>query len=410
MGNKREKVSSKVRGGEMSRLKGFVEKNLDMIFLSLYIFIVTVFPKANSTAWILFILIPALVKIKKNGYKKTGFEKIIAFFLIAVLISFIGTPLEYVKFGFKELEKPIKFLTLALLIPQLFLEKEEIDEKKIVYLFLGVITIYSILVYLGSKGIFPNYYVKGDSYRLTGGYQISSYSGTLMIINLYYLRDMLCSKKYIEKVIFTISLILIVLTNSRGAWLGVILMYGLYILLEHRKNILKISLVLAVLLSALWNINTPRSNFYKKRLISITNTKNDGSNLGRLDMWKKSIPIIKENPINGIGYRTGGREVIDFFNKKKIGIVHFHNMLIDIFTGAGILGVLSYLLIYFKSIRSIIELKLVEGDNAYRFLYPLLGVFIYDNFEPLWIRGYAYNLLFALLGILLTYNTLKRKD
>ncbi|MGL5902077.1 MAG: O-antigen ligase family protein [Cetobacterium sp.] len=394
----------------MDKIKEFTEKNLYMLFLSLYMFVVTVFPKANSTAWVLFILIPALVNIKKNGYKKTGFEWVILFFLIAIFISFIGTPLEYVKFGFKELEKPMKFLSLVILIPQMFSLKKDLIEKKLVYLFLGVVILYSIFVYFGSKGIFLNYDNKGNSYRLTGGYQISSYSGILMIINLYYLRTILCSKKYIEKVIFIISLILLVLTNSRGAWLGALSMYGLYIILEHRKNIFKISIVVVVLSGVLWNVNTPKIKFYKKRLISITDTKKDWSNRGRVDMWKKSIPIIKENPINGIGYRTGGREVVDFFNKKKIGIVHFHNMIIDIFAGAGILGVLSYLFIYLKSIKNIIKLKVVEGLEAYRFLYPLLGVFIYDNFEPLWIRGYAYNLLFALVGVLFTYNTFKGKD
>lgn len=394
----------------MDKIKEFTEKNLYMLFLSLYMFVVTVFPKANSTAWVLFILIPALVNIKKNGYKKTGFEWVILFFLISIFISFIGTPLEYVKFGFKELEKPMKFLSLVLLIPQMFSLKKDLIEKKLVYIFLGVLILYSIFVYFGSKGIFLNYDNKGNSYRLTGGYQISSYSGILMIINLYYLRTILCSKKYIEKAIFIISLILLVLTNSRGAWLGALSMYGLCLLLEHRKNIFKISIVVVVLSGVLWNINTPKIKFYKKRLISITDTKKNWSNRGRLDMWKKSIPIIKENPINGIGYRTGGREVVDFFNKKKIGIVHFHNMIIDIFAGAGILGVLSYLFIYLKSIKNIIKLKVVEGLEAYRFLYPLLGVFIYDNFEPLWIRGYAYNLLFALVGVLFTYNTFKGKD
>lgn len=394
----------------MNKIKEFTEKNLYMLFLSIYIFVVTVFPKANSTAWVLFILIPALVNIKKNGYKKTGFEWAFLFFLIAIFISFIGTPLEYVKFGFRELEKPIKFLTLVLFIPQIFFESEKIEEKKLTYLFLGIIVIYSILVYFGSKGIYLNYANKANSYRMTGGYQISSYSGILMIINLYYLRGMFCSNKYFEKIIYIISLILLILTNSRGAWLGALAMYGLYILLEQRKHIFKVVIGVSILCSLLWNINTPRANFYKKRLVSITNTKSDGSNLGRLDMWKKSIPIIKENPINGVGYRTGGRDVVDFFNKKKIGIVHFHNMLIDIFAGAGILGVLSYLFIYFKYVKNIVQLKLIEGDAAYRFLYPLLGVFIYDNFEPLWIRGYAYNLLFALIGVLFTYNTFKRKD
>ncbi|MGL5934428.1 MAG: O-antigen ligase family protein [Cetobacterium sp.] len=378
-----------------------IEINYNFLSLLGYIFMITVFPKANSIAWIFFIVLPAAIKIRKNGYKKTGFEWPIIIFLIAVLISFIGTPPQYIKIGFKELEKPLKFLSLAILVPQIFSKIEEVDEKKITYLFLGIGIIYSILVYFGSKGIYLNYDY-GHAERLTGGYQISSYSGILMILNLYYFRDLYCSKKYIEKIIFLITLVLLVLTNSRGAWLGALIAYLIYFLIEQRKNLLKILISIIALSYIFYNINSPTLTNYKRRLISITNTKNDGSNLGRLDMWKKSIPVIKENPINGIGYRTGGRDIQDYFNPSKIGIVHFHNMIIDIFTGAGILGLLSYLYLYLKNILTILSFK------NYRVLYPLIGVFVYDNFEPLWIRGYAYNLLFVLLSLLYIANQKER--
>lgn len=386
-----------------------IKENYGFIMLSLYILMAALLPKANSTAWILFILIPSLINIKKYGYKKTGFELPFCLFFLVVFISFIGIPMEYIKIGMRELEKPIKFLSLIILIPQMFLKYNEADKKYLKYIFLLINLIYVILVYFASKGIFL-IYDYGDNYmRLTGGYQISSYSGTLMVINLYYFRDMFFSKRYIEKTIFVISFTLLILTNSRGAWLGALGGYGIYILLEQRKNLLKI-LIFSVLLGiGFYNIKTPSVMKFKTRVMSIGNIKTDGSNLGRLYMWKEALPIIKKNPVNGIGYRTGGRDVVDYFNPKVKGIVHFHNMLLDIFVGAGILGVLSYLYIWFKNIKMVEKLKKTMGNEAYKFLYPMIGVFIYDNFEPIWIRGYVYNILFALLGLMYLY-TLSKKE
>ncbi|MGL6120732.1 MAG: hypothetical protein ACRC0V_09530, partial [Fusobacteriaceae bacterium] len=127
----------------------FLEKNLQLLFLGMYIFMITVFPRANGLGLILFIFVPSFVNIKRNGYKKTGFELPIILFLSAVIFSFIGTPLEHIKTGLNELEKPLKFLSLAIFIPQMFLNKKDIDEKKISYLFLGIVSLYSVLVYFG---------------------------------------------------------------------------------------------------------------------------------------------------------------------------------------------------------------------------------------------------------------------
>lgn len=378
------------------------------IALGIYILIATLLPKANSMAWILFIVIPSFINIKKYGYKKTRFELPFCLFILAVLLSFIGTPMEYIKIGVRELEKPIKFLSLIILIPQMFLNYNEFDKKYLKYIFLLVAFVYSILVYLGSKGIYLVY--DYESYtRLTGGYQISSYSGTLMVINLYYFRDMFFSKKYIEKIIFVITFMLLILTSSRGAWLGAAGGYGVYILLEQRKNLLKI-LIISLLIGVVFSkIETKSVVEFKNRVISIGNIKTDKSNLERLYMWKEAIKVTKKNVVNGIGYRTGGRDVVNYTNPKEVGIVHYHNMLLDTFAGAGILGVVSYLYIYFKNIKTVEKLKENIGNEAYKFLYPMVGVFIYDNFEPVWIRGYVYNVLFALLGLMYLYVLLKKE-
>lgn len=386
-----------------------VRENYGYIMLGMYILIASLLPKANSTAWLLFIVVPSLINIKKYGYKKTGFEIPLFLFTLVVFISFIGTPMEYIKIGLKELEKPIKFLSLILFIPQIILSYSAKDKKYLKYIFLLISLIYIILVYLASKGVFLIYNYGDSHMRLTGGYQVSSYSGTLMVINLYYFRDMFFSKKYIEKIIFIITLILLILTNSRGAWLGAFGGYGIYILLEQRKNLLKI-LIFSILLGiVIWNMKIPSIDKFKNRATSIGNLNTDRSNLGRLYMWKEALPIVQENPINGIGYRTGGRDVVDYFNPRVKGIVHFHNMLIDIFAGAGILGVLAYLYIWFRNIKTVERLKMIMGSEAYSFLYPMIGVLIYDNFEPLWIRGFTYNVLFALLGLMYAYFLILKK-
>ena len=375
--------------------------NNNIFMLSFFIVFMMVLPKASSAWLIIFVVIPSLVCIKKEGYKKTGFEIPIMFFMVVCLLSIIGKESDIIKFSFHELIKAIKFLILLLLVPQLNidLKKENIG---ILNKFIGIgIVLYDIILFFSFKG---KYIVYNYIYyqRYTGGYQLSSYSGTLMIIILYMLRYLFEKKRNIEKIIFLNALILLIITQSRGAWLGTGIACLCYIIIEKRKESLKILLMVLFIFILIFSIKTPIVCRYTDRIRSIVNIKTDGSNTARLAMWKKSIPVFLSSPIKGVGYRTGGKHIN--LSASDNGIVHCHNFIIEMLTGTGILGVVSYFFIYFNMLKSIIKSKKSGFKVGLNMLYPLIGVFIYDNFEPIWIRGYAYHILLSLVCLTVIYN------
>ena len=277
----------------------------DIFMLSFFIIFMMILPKANSLWLVIFILIPALICIKKEGYKKTGFEIPIVFFIVVCLISIIGQESNIIKYSIHELIKAIKFLILLLLIPQLNIDLKE-KNINILNKFMGIgIIFYDIILFFSLKG---KYLVYNYIYyqRYTGGYQLSSYSGTLMIIILYTFRYLFEKKGYIEKIIFFNALILLIITQSRGAWLGTVLACFCYVIIEKRKESFKILLTSLLIFLLIFSIKNPMISQYTNRAKSIINIKTDGSNIARLTMWKKSIPVFLSSPIKGVGYRTGG--------------------------------------------------------------------------------------------------------
>lgn len=382
--------------------------NNNIFMLSFFIIFMMILPKASSAWLIIFILIPSLLNIRKEGYKKTGFEIPIMFFITVCFLSIIGKESDIIKFSFHELIKAIKFLVLLLLISQLNIDLKE-ENIKILNKFIGIgIVLYDIILFFSFKG---KYIVYNYIYyqRYTGGYQLSSYSGTLMIIILYMLRYLFEKKRNTEKIIFLNVLILLIITQSRGAWLGTVAACFCYVIIEKRKESLKILLTTLLIFLLIFSIKIPIISRYTYRVKSIINIKTDGSNIGRLRMWKNSIPVFLSSPIKGVGYRTGGRYIQDPYENNKIGISHSHNFIIEMLTGTGVLGVFSYFFIYLNILKNIIKARKLGFNVSLNMLYPLIGVFIYDNFEPIWIRGYPYYIFLSLVCLTVIYNIKNRE-
>lgn len=107
-------------------------------------------------------------------------------------------------------------------------------------------------------------------------------------------------------VLFAMSIISLVLTASRGAWMGALV--GTFCVLLSQRKSFKYYLGYGFLVFVILFSNTA----VRGRILSSFNvqrqgdkiTSEDGSNAGRLHMWKVAMDLYKEVPLFGVGFKN----------------------------------------------------------------------------------------------------------
>ncbi|MGM0410231.1 MAG: O-antigen ligase family protein [Bacillota bacterium] len=226
---------------------------------------------------------------------------------------------------------------------------------------------------------FYEFLFKGFRGRLTSTYNNANTAGSyFMMIALFAFSYLLFNKNKKYKIIsfmyFLSSTILLMLTYSRGAWLGYIfgiilaLMIFIYRLETNKSRIIMIvSFLILVTLSVLL---LPTSVI--ERFKSIDNLESKSINQ-RLIQYKVGFNILKDYPILGVGI---GR-FSEIFNEYKIegakSFRHIHNIYLDVAVETGLLGFFTMVIIIYKSI---IKKIFININNKKGFGFGFLLIFI----------------------------------
>ena len=205
----------------------------------------------------------------------------------------------------------------------------------------------------------------GRGWGFATGLSISGIMCMLLPVVLVILLDSGFEKKLKRVSAFSVISILVGLlcNKSRGAWLTELIVVPLATFRYLKQNKKYLAVVLAVFLgiAGFMASNTQ----YMARVKSIINTTTDLSNVGRIQVWKSAMNIIRDHPITGVGVGrfTEVNHNISNQNNKKIAnqknrktanqknknrsiiISHSHNNFIQITAECGFLGLAG--LLYF---------------------------------------------------------------
>lgn len=217
-------------------------------------------------------------------------------------------------------------------------------------------------------------------------------------------------------IIFSLALIM---SWSRGAWLGFIASSVVVISLYPRKFIHRIWLI-GVGLSALWLIFVmgliPTS--ISQRLASVFNeglslqdvrgveiTIENYAVVERLAHWQVAVRMAEHSPLVGIGFGNydSGYPLFQLINwHEPLG--HAHNYYLNILAEAGLIGLLGYLIwwgsIIYQTLKTIKHPNYIKRSLA----LGLLGTWVYILIHSLTDNLYVNNLFLhiaVLLGILM---------
>ncbi|MEG0136780.1 MAG: O-antigen ligase family protein [Cetobacterium sp.] len=355
---------------------------LNFIFkISLIILIVLLFWNNKYSARVLnYLILPiSLFKVySTKKYEKTGLEIYIGLVLGAVAISGIDA------FDFKGVRDSFFDMATFMMIP-IYISQFKIksDEKK-KFLLVGALAFISrlSLSFLEKWGYIQGLY---NGERISGGVQVWRYAPVLMIGIVVILCLLTYRKNKNYEIAGLIALLIptviaIVRTQNRANWVALIVCMILGLILKFKKKSIIPILVGITFLSVMAYKNP--ENKYVIRLESITNLKNDNSNLGRLEHWKRAIEMFKDSPINGVGFSEknfkNGEIEERYIHVPKIKHGHSHNNFFYVLSTMGIIGVVSYAVYMLKLLYVTFRNRNIDYGMAF---FTLLSIELFGFFE-----------------------------
>jgi O-antigen ligase len=361
-----------------------VLETLGLIFLSL-LFITSFESKALIN---IFFLLSFLTSIIYIVFFDKGFlrrNKYVWLFIGPYILGFIlGFLSEYGAIGSVEFLQRFKFMIL--IVPLACFIK---SKKEMIFLLIMVYTSAFIAVFYG---IYKNQ-PYGDFY---GFHNIGRTADMLVVLLLSSLAFIIQSRftftlrSNIEKLILLGAALTfawaVVMTEMRGAWLGVsvgllFLILGLFFL---KQKWLAFSMLLLIMITSVTFIKTyNNTDTIKNQIESIIDTHSNVSNETRLHLWKTGWDFSKGQFFFGTGAKHSKDMFIDFFNEQNdsyqkrynYAIYHpgdYHNSYLQIHIETGVI----FFIIYITSI-SVCLLYFIKRIQKIQFedrKYPLAAI------------------------------------
>lgn len=196
--------------------------------------------------------------------------------------------------------------------------------------------------------------------------------------------------------LFLISSISLILSNSRGPWLGLAFGILIYVLIFKRKLLALLMLISALGLGAL-----SQSPELSSRLQSIYNVKSNGSNLGRLHMWRVALDFYKEHPLWGVGAGNTEKPLRRFLSQQtpeylqqhlveQFSFRDHHSSYLNSLNEYGLLFFLVFWLsLFFLVIYNFKNLNTVERKSSWIIVVSYLGVGLFYS-EMFSYTAYAF--------------------
>jgi O-antigen ligase len=142
---------------------------------------------------------------------------------------------------------------------------------------------------------------------------------------------------------FAINLLGLILSYTRGAWIGVVVATPFIFYFKSKKAVLLSIAILTLLVASSFGFSQKvRDTFFSNSRITSNNT--------RISIYKTAVAAFKEKPFFGIGYRNFEPSVAKLKEKYKIeypGFVgHGHSNFFEHLASTGIFGVIFLLLFH----------------------------------------------------------------
>lgn len=244
----------------------------------------------------------------------------------------------------------------------------------------------------------------------------NNYAQVLVMLIPFFLATVLSAKGVQKKIIFMLAalppIVALIASYSRSGWIGFAVAVLVMLFLIKRSLIPLMVLFGLVVMPFL-------PTTILRRLASITNLS-DSSISFRFEIWETMWPVIKDFWEAGMGLGTDVVQKLTWryplFTKGSTLPVHCHNVYLQIWVEMGIVGLLSFLGIIWRTLKQSLRAVFSKDTDTYvkNFLKAgvagLLGILAICLVEYVWFYPRVMLIFWLLVGLMLAAVGIAKRD
>ncbi|MEO1093949.1 MAG: IctB family putative bicarbonate transporter [Cyanobacteria bacterium J06638_28] len=266
--------------------------------------------------------------------------------------------------------------------------------------------------------------------NLAGTTRVYSYLGNPNLLAGYLIPAVMFSgvaifvwPRWTPKLLAVLSLLIntacLVLTFSRGGWLGFVAAgFALLVLTVQFWSIrfrpfwrrwaipMLLGGSIAFLALAITTVDPLRD-----RVMSIFAGRSDSSNNFRINVWMAVIDMIKDRPVLGIGPGNDAfNKVYPFYQQPRYTALSAYSVFLEIAVEAGFLGLLTFfwlLLVTFgqgwRQIQRLREMQAVQAYWLIAAIATMVGMLVHGLVDTIWYRPQVSTLWWMMLALVASY-------
>ncbi len=384
----------------------------------------------------IFILLRKIVLRDQVFYKKNNifFKAFIIYVIVSVFSFLISSNVSDAIFEFQKILLTGIVIFLICLYYDNYLELINylVMTTVVLSLIIGFIGIYELIKTLNEVGLSHE-----NMYHIKSTFAHKNiFSEILFLCLAFNLHAVLQQKsiwKYLGGFAAFLCLFFITILMSRAIWIALagslfstLIIFFVFksihknqVKKENKKGLLFLVILFLLTISLAVFIYTRQDGFstFQKQTVKIVNF-NYGSTKDRIQLWKKSVEIVKDNPFYGTGLASWKIEILKHGNRNlrsEDQITFYqrpHNDYIWVLAEQGILGLLLYLSLFAVILWQVFSiLKKEKSDSEYLFFllmfFSIIGYMIFSLFSfPKERIEHGIILSFIFSTVILKYNVI----
>jgi len=243
------------------------------------------------------------------------------------------------------------------------------------------------LIVIGIIAVVQFYFQLGDGMR--GGMINSNVFSDLAVSMLFLSIVQVFSETPKERLITLLSTLTgvaaILIASSRGAWLSFVILSLVYIVLIYRpflRHCKRRKIFLVLVLAVFFGFIGSQTDVNKRTSQAVGEVKNwyfgnntNTSNGLRMQMWSAGLQAAQDSPWFGYGYRNANKVASEYASENKKIIrnkTHLHNEYLTNLVSAGIIGLLSLLILLFTPM--VVFYRKLKNKDTYH--YSVMGILL----------------------------------
>ena len=203
--------------------------------------------------------------------------------------------------------------------------------------------------------------------------------------------------KFYYFLVMTFSLCCIVLTHSRGCWIGLILSVIIFAFLVDKK-------ILGFCVIAFLILPFVLPDSIINRFLSIGNM-GDSSTSYRVNIWLGTLNMLKDYWLFGVGVGTETfNKVYPLYSLEAAFALHSHNFYLQVFSELGISGLITFVICMAISLKKILIGYLVDKKSKYgiicaAILAGMVGLLLEGMFDYVWYNFRFFAIFWLVIGL-----------